>query len=94
MIQIQYSFTEHGAVHEMTLNSDMSCTVKIVIYVITCRECGKYYIGETNNLRKRTTCYRISYLLVMDGNSLYLNVCVCMCVVCCFCFGRGFGEFD
>ena len=35
----------------------MSCIVKNVIYVITCRGCGKYYTGETNNLRKRTTLH-------------------------------------
>ena len=35
----------------------MSCTVKNVVYVIECRGCGEYYIGETNNLRKRTTLH-------------------------------------
>ena len=43
--------------HNFTVNSDMPCTVKNVIYIITCRGCGKYYIGETNNLRKRTTLH-------------------------------------
>ena len=37
-----------------TVNADMNCTVKNVIFVIECRGCEKYYIGETNNLRKRT----------------------------------------
>ena len=32
-------------------------TVKYAIYVIECRGCKKYYIGETNNLRKRTTLH-------------------------------------
>ena len=40
-----------------TVNADMSCTVKNVIYVIECRGCQKYYIGETNNLRNRTTLH-------------------------------------
>ena len=40
-----------------TVNADMSCTVKNVIYVIECRGCGEYYIGETNNLRKRATLH-------------------------------------
>ena len=35
-----------------TVNADMNCTVKNVIYVIECRGCGK-----TNNLRKRTTLH-------------------------------------
>ena len=35
----------------------MTCTVKNAIYVIECRGCNKYYIGETNNLRKRTTIH-------------------------------------
>ena len=39
------------------VNADMSCTVKNVKYVIECRGCGNYYIGETNNLRKRTTLH-------------------------------------
>ena len=33
----------------------MTCRVKNVIYVIECLRCRKYYIGETNNLRNRTT---------------------------------------
>ena len=33
----------------------MSCTVKDVIYVIECRGCGEYYIGETNNLQNKGT---------------------------------------
>ena len=40
-----------------TVNADMNYTVKNVIYVIECRGCEKYYIGETNNLRKRTTLH-------------------------------------
>ena len=40
-----------------TVNADMNCTVKNVIYVIECCGCEKYYIGETNNLRKRTMLY-------------------------------------
>ena len=35
----------------------MNCTVKKVIYVTECRGCEKYSIGETNNLRKRTTLH-------------------------------------
>ena len=42
---------------QFNVNSDMTCTVKNVIYVIECRECRKYYIGETNNLRNRTTLH-------------------------------------
>ena len=40
-----------------TVNADMNCTVKNVMYVIECRGCEKYYIGETNNRRKRTTLH-------------------------------------
>ena len=39
------------------VNSDMTCTVKNIIYDHECRGCNKYYIGETNNLRKRTTLH-------------------------------------
>ena len=35
----------------------MDCTVRNVIYVIKCRGCGKYYIGETTNLRNRVTLH-------------------------------------
>ena len=38
-------------------NANMTCTVKSVIYVIECRGGRKYYIGETNNLRNRTTLH-------------------------------------
>ena len=40
-----------------SVNADMTCTVKNVIYVIECQGCRKYYIGETNNLRNRTTLH-------------------------------------
>ena len=40
-----------------TVNADMNCTVKNAMYLIECRGCEKYYIGETNNLRKRTTLH-------------------------------------
>ena len=37
------------------MNASMSCDVKNVVYVITCRGCNENYIGETVNLRHRTT---------------------------------------
>ena len=40
-----------------TVNCDMTCTVKNVMYVIECRGCNKYYIGETNNLSKKITLH-------------------------------------
>ena len=39
------------------MNASMSCDVKIVVYVITCRGCNEIYIGETVNLRHRTTVH-------------------------------------
>ena len=42
---------------QFNVHSDMTCTVKNVIYVIECPECRKYYVGETNNLRNRTTLH-------------------------------------
>ena len=39
------------------VNAAMSCDVKNVIYVITCRGCRENYIGETTNLRHRTTVH-------------------------------------
>ena len=35
----------------------MTCTENDVIYVIECRGCRKYYIGETSNLRNRVTLH-------------------------------------
>ena len=35
----------------------MSCKAQNVIYVIQCRGCDDQYIGETNNLRNRTTLH-------------------------------------
>ena len=40
-----------------TVNASMSCDVKNVVYVITCRGCNENYIGETVNLRHRTTVH-------------------------------------
>ena len=39
------------------VNEKMSCKAKNVIYVIQCRGCDEQYIGETNNLRNRTTLH-------------------------------------
>ena len=39
------------------VNENMSCKAKNVIYVIQCRGCDEQYIGETNNLRNRTTLH-------------------------------------
>ena len=41
----------------MRNQSYVSCTVKNDIYVTVSRGCGEYSIGETNNLRKRTTLH-------------------------------------
>ena len=54
-IREECSYNFNGKI--FNVNSDMTCTVKNVIYVIECRGCNKYYIGETNNLRKRTTLH-------------------------------------
>ena len=54
-IQEGTSFSFKGKT--FTVNADMNCTVKNVIYVIEYRGCENYYIGETNNLRKRTTLH-------------------------------------
>ena len=51
----------------------MICTVKNVIHVIECRGCNKYCIGETNNLRKRTTLY------ITNCFSSQLSVFVLLC---------------
>ena len=42
---------------KFSVTSNMDCTVRNVIYVIKCRGCGKYYIGETTNLRNRVTLH-------------------------------------
>lgn len=39
---------------EFTINNNMSCQTRNLIYVITCSGCGELYIGETGNtLRER-----------------------------------------
>ena len=42
---------------KFSVTSNMDCTVRNVIYVIKCRRCEKYYIGETTNLRNRVTLH-------------------------------------
>ena len=50
-----YNFTTK----EFTVNSNMTCSTKSVIYVITCAGCGKYYIGETGTaLRCRVRVHK------------------------------------
>jgi len=41
------------------LNSNVNCTTKSVIYVLTCQNCKKFYIGKTkNSLRIRNNLHR------------------------------------
>ena len=50
-----YQFTTR----KFTVTSDMTCSTKNVIYVITCAGCGKYYIGETGTaLRSRVRVHK------------------------------------
>ena len=42
---------------QFNVNAYMTCTVKNVIYGTECRGCRKYYVGDTNNLRNRTTIH-------------------------------------
>ena len=42
---------------KFSVTSNMDCTVRNVIYVIKCRGCGEYYIGETTNLRNIVTLH-------------------------------------
>ena len=34
---------------KFSVTSNIDCTIRNIIYVIKCRGCGKYYIGETTN---------------------------------------------
>ncbi|XP_062579660.1 uncharacterized protein LOC134241640 [Saccostrea cucullata] len=44
---------------QFTVNANMSCATKNVIYVITCAGCQEFYIGETSNqLRARVRVHR------------------------------------
>ena len=38
-----------------TVNINMFCDVKTVVYVIRCQRCDEDYVGETRNLRQRVT---------------------------------------
>ena len=41
-----------------TINTNFTCDSGNLIYKITCVGCNEYYIGLTNNLRKRMTIHR------------------------------------
>lgn len=41
-----------------TIRSNITCSNKCVIYVITCNGCQENYIGQTSDLRKRVTVHR------------------------------------
>lgn len=44
---------------EFTINNNMSCQTRNLIYVITCSGCGELYIGETGNtLRERIRIHK------------------------------------
>ena len=40
------------------IKSDFTCDTLNCIYVLKCNSCEKYYIGETNNFRLRTSLHR------------------------------------
>ena len=40
------------------IKSDMNCKSRDIIYVITCRKCDSFYVGTTENLRKRVTLHK------------------------------------
>ena len=42
----------------LKVKTAMNCEVKNVVYVMICSGCGEEYVGETNDLRKRTTVHR------------------------------------
>ena len=40
------------------INSSMNCKARNVIYLIICAKCESFYVGQTENLRKRVTLYK------------------------------------
>ena len=58
-----YNFWEVGIVFQ--IRGCFDCTMKECIYALTCKGCGRYYIGKTVNLRHRMTKHRgdIKYLV-------------------------------
>ena len=51
-----YNFWEVGV--NFKIIGSFDCTVKECIYVLTCKGCGKYYIGKTVDFRDRMTKHR------------------------------------
>ncbi len=41
-----------------TVKSNMDCKSKYVIYVLICEKCKSFYVGQTEDLRKRVTLHR------------------------------------
>ena len=44
------------------------CNAKNVIYVLVCRKCWKFYIGETKDLKKRTRKHKSDIFLPKNSN--------------------------
>lgn len=40
------------------VNSQMNCKAKHIIYVIICSKCKSFYVGQTEDLRKRVTLHK------------------------------------
>ena len=40
-----------------TIKSNMTCKAKNVVYIIICILCKSFYVGQTQNLRKRVTLH-------------------------------------
>ena len=62
-----------------TVSASMSCDVNNIIYVITGSGCNLNYMGETNNLRHRTTVHNQQIREINTRKFPCMCVCMCMC---------------
>ncbi len=61
-LQTGNNFFFHGEGMNFNIKFDMTCSTENVLYVLTCKGCNEYYVGQTSNaLRKRNCTNSMSF---------------------------------
>ena len=68
----RFNTMERNNFRHFEVKSNMNCKTEFVVYTLTCKNCGEFYIGKTTNmLKQRMTVHRQQ---TNDANLRVLNV--------------------
>jgi len=76
------TFNFHKVGKIFTINHNFNCNTRNLIYVLSCRGCDEYYIGETEQeLKNRLNLHRSGGNHLDSGHSLYVNKHISECAI-------------